>query len=1234
MAEPRRIPFDTVKSLAKEKKAKDQPPTQRFSLTLDESNDKTCPEYSYSDLMKTARDDKKEPVQDDTPFGDDDDDNDDKLRELARKFEEKYGPKIGKKKKKKFGKWEDYIDRGMGYDENDSFIDNDEAYDELVPSTLTTQYGGFYINSGGLEFRAVSDSDSEEFTDEQKPRKKKRRLIDKDTRRRRRLKEGEHVPKKRGRRPLDKSFSALQLSRKKRQPTVAALLQQHKSQLQVEPIVNENSFQSENGEECAEDNVKGDISLNEIVDSVVKSNEERVNNGNAALTAGSSDSDEHIRLAIEQINAPKLPDNLSSDLEAMITKLKQIAFVSDEGKCKFFSRDVNNMLLSVELKSRELPCSQRSMIYSHLASHLPCTKETLLKRAKKLRMDQEMEKLREPLNRLKEAIGKILPGILDKYIADCKLVETKLENEKEKKGEENNENDKEKSAKFPQKEFQWNDEIRKLLCDLVRTKVRWYETSKVRNQSAEEYIWQFLESEVKELWPAGWMKTKHLYKESKEAHGYLTNKPKKPMLVQRKPGIPLGIQVPVVPAGRLTSSVVLSPIATGQELAEGMSNMKVPTTSGDDGESLGTLIAVTTANSALSEEQKPHILPEVSSVLPSRAISVVTSSVPLQQSDKEAPSSTVSAKSNVSSEIKSTGHTVQENKSSISLSQIGSPSKRIFTLINSGDAAQLQAQQASQQTSLASQMLDRIICASLANFPNSGSSTTEPGRYKPLSIGRDLNATEQNVRPSPKSALEVSQPKLDCVSVKPPSPAKVDTQVGSPSTLIRSPSIGVSILKSSYQSPTEQRQIHGRTTSLPEQTKGLTTTLVGNTSVSSRKFQSIPVTTSANTVNTRKTEELKMPFHSYEFLEAFKRTLESSPEPLQPRSESSTVLSSSKVKTALSENTRELCDEPMNFKKLQSSVDSVSSLIPQDFSSKQDNPTVVHLSGTYKRSNPQVRSMQLTNSLRVQRSSPETVSTPVSFPEGMKGFPLPIKSQSTNPSCISSLSTTNPTHGLVSRTSPAQAHEPGFTSPHRHNSPSPHRSVSAHSPSHGHPSSAGNSASHNPYQSTPLSHYPPVETTHNRTMLQNQWRANSPSTTTNYSSQYSTSCPSPNTSSPTSQTYQNPSQNPVGHHHHNAMRAQGGSTPQVGSYGQTVHNISQQLTPAHNVSHKTVDSHNYSQQSSIIPNRHTMNSVWQQNPSRTPSNNQSFPNSAIVGPQGSEYPGQRSTQQTSHHRIP
>ena len=155
---------------SKKDKKEDPAKTFRFKLKLNQPTAETFAEYYFDELVKDTKKRKNKnnnppghgvPGKD--PFGDED--NDDDVRRLAKQMEEKYGNAyVGKKRRR--SAWEDYVDKGQGYDETDPFIDNDEAYDELIPSSLTTKHGGFYVNIGTLEFKPVTLSEEEDDDDE------------------------------------------------------------------------------------------------------------------------------------------------------------------------------------------------------------------------------------------------------------------------------------------------------------------------------------------------------------------------------------------------------------------------------------------------------------------------------------------------------------------------------------------------------------------------------------------------------------------------------------------------------------------------------------------------------------------------------------------------------------------------------------------------------------------------------------------------------------------------------------------------------------------------------------------------------------------------------------------------------------------------------------------------------------------------------------------------------------
>uniref|UniRef100_A0A3Q0SZW6 Ubinuclein 2b n=1 Tax=Amphilophus citrinellus TaxID=61819 RepID=A0A3Q0SZW6_AMPCI len=539
-------------------------PTVRLNLTLSEPNERGSSEFNYGELVQSSvsqvgKQRLTPPLDPNDPFADDERERRE-VEELARKFENKYG---GGSKKKKKDRMQDLIDIGYGYDETDPFIDNSEAYDELVPASLTTKHGGFYINTGTLQFRAASDSEGENkmkdgeervikkrrkkqdggILEEKKPRKnkvpkpgvsalnrpekKKRKKLMKDSLHlanmlRRFTREKEEMRKK------NMAASGLPRPSPKVPNANSALLNTHPkppgsndcnmADLTADPSVM--SLLGSANNDLLQD-MMGDLDFG-MLDSPQPSSPAQGENGSFGMGHKMGGS-RVIQSSV--ITPPPLPSGLPDPLTKRIEDLRAASRLFDEeGRKKFFTLDMNNILLDIELQVQEQPTEVRSAVYSHLEAFVPCNKDALLKRLKKLSLNIQDDRLRTPLLKLKLAVCSVMPEQIARYNMDCIAKVAKQQSEEgEKNGSE--EDDEEKPGKRvmgPRKKFVWDDRLRLLLCNLVRVKLTCYEREGKNTLSLEDYLKAFMETEVKPLWPKGWMQARMLFKESIMAHGHLT----------------------------------------------------------------------------------------------------------------------------------------------------------------------------------------------------------------------------------------------------------------------------------------------------------------------------------------------------------------------------------------------------------------------------------------------------------------------------------------------------------------------------------------------------------------------------------------------------------------------------------------------------------------------------------------------------------------------------------------
>ncbi|XP_072204981.1 ubinuclein-1 isoform X6 [Excalfactoria chinensis] len=515
MTEPHRVLFTTLhgplsSSFLKKPRKDDveQPPeaeqpgeTVRLSLTLFEPDHKRCPEFYYPDLLKNSQakrkgssgDKRKEPAD---PF--DDEKERHKAEALARKFEEKYG---GKRRRK--DRFQDLIDMGYGYDESDSFIDNSEAYDELVPASLTTKYGGFYINTGTLQFRQASDSEDEYVKEKKKKSPKKRKLKDGGEKMKKRKKDDSYDKEKKSKKSKfpKAGFTALNASKEKKKKkysgalSVKEMLRKFQKEKEAQKKKDEEQKvvtpspaepQAPREAETMPDpllSLFGHASDSDLLqaatamDTLTDLDLERLFSESPEgsplhdVEDGSNPAGAGLEQDFKQL--PSLPEGLPAPLEKRIKELAQAARAAEgEGKQKFFTQDINNIILDIELQTRELNSQIRSGVYTHLAAFLPCSKDTLVKRARKLYLYEQGGRLKEPLQKLKEAIGRAMPEQMAKYQEECqahtqakfvKMLEEEKDREQRDRVCSDDDEDDEKGGKRvtgPRKKFQWNDEIR------------------------------------------------------------------------------------------------------------------------------------------------------------------------------------------------------------------------------------------------------------------------------------------------------------------------------------------------------------------------------------------------------------------------------------------------------------------------------------------------------------------------------------------------------------------------------------------------------------------------------------------------------------------------------------------------------------------------------------------------------------------------------------------------------
>ncbi|XP_023140331.2 ubinuclein-1 isoform X2 [Amphiprion ocellaris] len=560
------------RTLQGEEKRSDQPAdsnTVRLVLNLFDPDEKSFPEFSYSQLI----DAKINQTKDEVPLSRLEKEKkreNDEVAAIARKLERKYGAKPKKTK----DRIQDLIDIGYGYDEEDSFIDNSEAYDEFVPASITTKFGGFYVNSGVLQFRQASDTETDDLTAEGKTLvlTKKRKLSGGEDK----LKKkpcGAGEEKKSDIDPRLSTMSTvrpdndIKIKKKKKAAktlSVTSMLKKFQKEKERERQKMEKANQKASGMMGAttvpvfpaDAAGGGGSGQTDPLLSLIGSASDHTLIQAASTLDFEIDLDSLLDVS-EETSSPQSLSQPATEAQLIQTKADDQLSVISDAKAK--TSNTNSQLkphpeqihLLSEVSSasphqcvplpeglppgleesiRKLTMAAKTSegesklkFFNPDINSILLDRDTLLKRVKKLFIAHaEPPAVEDPVQKLNEAIGRSMPEQIACFHQICqayeqtKAAKTTEEDNVEEKG----------GKRGPRKLFKWNEDIRECLGHVLKEKVDKYKKERKEGVEMEDYLKKFLDNEVKPLWPKGWMQSRVLTRESKKMLRGFTSLPR------------------------------------------------------------------------------------------------------------------------------------------------------------------------------------------------------------------------------------------------------------------------------------------------------------------------------------------------------------------------------------------------------------------------------------------------------------------------------------------------------------------------------------------------------------------------------------------------------------------------------------------------------------------------------------------------------------------------------------